>query len=376
MPIFPAEMESIRARILAVDPVSYAKTRNYVDGGVSYLSPYISRGVISTSHVLKVLSQEKKIEWTSMYKFIQELAWRDYFQQVWKELVDLNRDIKQKQAGVSHDKTPLAIINASTGILSIDQAIGEFYQTGYLHNHLRMYIASIATNIGRSYWIQPAKWMYYHLLDADWGSNALSWQWVAGAFSHKKYYANQSNINKFTFSGQHGSYLDRPYEELLEINIPDELTETIDLKLKTVLPDRKDIFLDPSIPLLIYNFYNLDPNWRADIKANRVLLLEPSFFKTYPSSEKSIKFVLELADQISDLQVFTGEFDDLKERYNGSKIYYKEHPTVLHYQGNEDEREWMFPTIEGYFSSFSKFWRKCEKILKDRGSGNLQPTLF
>jgi deoxyribodipyrimidine photo-lyase len=63
-----------------------------------------------------------------------------------------------------------------------------------------MYIASLACNVAQSQWRIPAKWMYYHLLDADWASNALSWQWVAGTNSNKKYFANQNNINKYCFT--------------------------------------------------------------------------------------------------------------------------------------------------------------------------------
>jgi deoxyribodipyrimidine photo-lyase len=90
--------------------------------------------------------------------------------------------------------------------------VEELKQTGYMHNHLRMYVAAIACNIGHSHWHLPARWMYYHLLDADWASNALSWQWVAGSFSSKKYYANQENINKYCHTQQRNTFLDVSYE--------------------------------------------------------------------------------------------------------------------------------------------------------------------
>ena len=65
------------------------------------------------------------------------------------------------------------------GIESIDFAINGLYEKGYLHNHSRMYIASIACNIGKAYWLTPSKWMYYHLLDGDIASNVGGWQWAA-----------------------------------------------------------------------------------------------------------------------------------------------------------------------------------------------------
>ena len=72
-----------------------------------------------------------------------------------------------------------------------------------------MYIASIVCNIAKSHWKLPSKWFYYYLLDGDLASNNLSWQWVCGANSSKKYYANQENINKFCFTKQKNTFLDK-----------------------------------------------------------------------------------------------------------------------------------------------------------------------
>ena len=89
------DLTFIYDKIEAIEPVSYSKNRNYIDGAVSKLSPYISRGVISTKEILNSLLQRgfnpNKIE-----KFIQELAWRDYWQQIWIEKQDLiNSDLKR-----------------------------------------------------------------------------------------------------------------------------------------------------------------------------------------------------------------------------------------------------------------------------------------
>ena len=127
---------------------------------------------------------------------------------------------------------------AQTGIEALDQALLEFYDTGYVHNHMRMYLASVACNIGQSHWKVPAQWMYYHLLDADWASNALSWQWVAGSNSHKKYYANQQNINRYFFSEQKNTFLDVPYEQFEHMEIPEVLAETEVPEWQTPLPEK------------------------------------------------------------------------------------------------------------------------------------------
>jgi deoxyribodipyrimidine photo-lyase len=73
--------------------------------------------------------------------------------------------------------------------------------------------------------------MYYNLLDGDWASNALSWQWVADTFSSKKYIANQENINTYTNSKQRGTYLDTIYEVIANAKPPTELLEASILEL-------------------------------------------------------------------------------------------------------------------------------------------------
>ncbi len=357
---FETEYQKILDQISKIDPLKYGRTRNYIDGAVSYLSPYISRGVISTKLVFNNLI-ERGYEPKRIEKFIQELAWRDYWQQVWIAKGDkINDDLKSVQADVNNFEIPKALIDGKTGIDAIDKAIKDFYNTGYFHNHVRMYIASIACNIGKSHWKIPAQWMYYYLLDADWASNSLSWQWVAGTNSKKKYYANQNNINKFCYTKQKNTFIDVEYEEFKNLEIPDELKETTIQNLNTTLPEKKQIIINTKLPTLIYNFYNLDPIWKKDIEANRILLLEPSHFEEYSVSEKTIDFILQLGKNIKSLQVYVGEFDELVKEYDLNNIYYKEHPFNNHYSGIEESRDWL-STVTGFYPSFFAFWKKCKK---------------
>jgi len=361
--VFPTNYNEILQRISKINPIKYGSTRNFIDGAVTYLSPYISRGVISTKDVFEwVLA--KGYEPARIEKFIQELAWRDYWQQVWiAKGGAINSDLKHPQSPVSNHGISNAIIEANTGVEAIDHAIHKFYKTGYLHNHIRMYIAAIACNMGQSHWKFPAQWMYYNLLDADWASNALSWQWVAGSNSNKKYVANQENINKYCHTKQKGTFLDIDYSQFSGMNIPDVLADTTNQKFITPLPEKTAITLDKNLPNYIYNFYNLDSNWDATISANRILLIEPSVFKAYPISQKSMDFMLNLGENITGLQVYVGEFDELVKEYQLDKIYFKEHPLNTNYKGTEVSRDWMFD-VTGYFSSFFGFWKKCKKQLK------------
>lgn len=358
--MFPTLYSEILNRLDQLKPISYGKNRNFIDGDVSYLSPYISRGVISTKFVMNRLLM-RGFEHSKIEKFIQELAWRDYWQQVWISKGDqINQDLKSAQEPVHNWQISEALIKGETGIEAIDMSIRRFYQTGYLHNHIRMYIASIACNIAKSHWNLPARWMYYHLLDADWASNALSWQWVAGTNSAKKYYVNQDNINKYCYTKQKGTFLDLSYEAIPNLEVPQVLVKIVNPEVMANLPEKQAILINPELPTLIYNFYNLDPLWKNDVPSNRILLLEPSHFSAYPIAKKSMEFLLALGKNIIGLQIFIGELSELIDAYQISKIYYKEHPLNNHYKGIRENRDWMFD-VSGYFPSFFGYWKKCKK---------------
>jgi deoxyribodipyrimidine photo-lyase len=362
---FTTVYEEILDQLHQIDPINYAKTRNFIDGDVTRLSPYISRGVISTRMVMQHVLNEGHSPY-QIEKFLQELAWRDYWQQIWIEKGDLiNKDLKHEQPLVSNHEMPEAIDKASTGIKAIDEAIKGLYEHGYLHNHVRMYVAAMACNIGQSHWKVPAQWMYYHLLDGDWASNALSWQWVAGSNANKKYYANQANINKYCYTRQKGTFMDVEYEDFNGMNIPYELSSTALPSLETPLPAKNEIKVSTSNPTLLYNYYNLDPEWRVDEDMNRVLLIEPSVFAKYPVSQNGINFMMGLAKNIPGIQVFVGEFHELNTNHGLDNFIFKEHPLNGHYEGTEEQREWMFG-VKGYFPSFFAFWKKCRKELKTK----------
>lgn len=360
---FVTKYHEILAQIEAVNPIQYATTRNFIDGAVTRLSPYISRGVISTAQIKNAVL--KKHQPYQIQKFLQELAWREYWQRVWQHKGDLIfADLKHPQQNCLHSQMPAAIANAATGIKAIDESINEMYRTGYMHNHVRMYVSSIACNIAQAHWLLPSQWMYYYLLDGDMASNMLSWQWVAGTNASKKHYCNQDNINYYTHSHQQQTFLHDSYENIAVLPIPDVLKKTTTLSLRTKLPQTEPPDLNHNLPLCIYNTYNIDPLWRSSEDCNRVLLLEPSHFNKFAVSENVIKFITALSKNISGIKIFTGEFDELKLLYKSNNIFFKKHPAFLHYSGFADEYEWMYPEVNNYYPSFSAYWKKCERFLK------------
>lgn len=361
--MFPTAYQDILALIEAIDPLRYAQTRNFVDGCVTKLSPYLSRGVISSKQVFDHL-WARGASLQSCQKLVQELAWREYFQRVHQAKGDLIfKDLKQAQTPVRHTQLPKAIYEAETGIEGVDAQIKTLYETGYMHNHARMYVASMACNLAGAAWPLPARWLYYHLLDADVASNTCSWQWVAGTFSQKKYFANQETINKYSNTTQKGTFLDVDYAAFSDFACPDPLKAVTSPPLTTQLPPASPVSLDANKPILLYNFYNLDPCWRAREDVNRVLILEPSHFQRFPSAAKSLDFMLALGKNIPHLQLYVGEWSDLKAQFPHTSFFFKEHPLFSHYEGFCDPREWMFPQVTAYFPSFFAFWKQSQTHL-------------
>lgn len=192
-------------RLASIDPVDYGRTRNHTGGAVTRLSPWLRHGVLSLAEVRDAaLACVKRPE--DAVKLISELGWRDYWQQVYASLGDQIRKPIEPPAHKSRlpqvDQMPADVLAAQTGMHCIDAFVRQLHQTGWLHNHQRMWLASWLVHARGVRWQAGADWFLTHLLDGDPASNHLSWQWVAGTFSAKPYIFNRENLESFT-GGSH-----------------------------------------------------------------------------------------------------------------------------------------------------------------------------
>ena len=199
-------------------------------------------------------------------------------------------------------------------------------------------------------------------MDGDLASNHLSWQWVAGSFSSKKYFANQDNLNKYFGGSQKNTFLDVEYSEFENLKTPEILKETEKFSLQTNLADFKNSTLNNE-KTLIYTYYNLNPTWHQDEDFQRVFLLERSLFQKHPVSKKVLNFAIELSKNIPDLKIYVGEFSTLNEIISTENIHYKEHPTNAYFTGIKEERS-PLSNLEGDFPSFFNYWKKIKKELQ------------
>jgi deoxyribodipyrimidine photo-lyase len=119
--------------------------------------------------------------------------------------------------------------------------------------------------------------------------------------------------------------------------------------------------------IVICNYYQLSAQFVASQSGSPILLLEPSVFEQYPIASHCVDFMLSLAMEIPNVQVFVGEFGALQtalRSFGEVEIVYQEHPLNRHYRGTEIPRDWLAPEVEGEFSSFFSYWKKVEKSLR------------
>lgn len=217
MPNFEPTVQAARQRLDAVQPDAYARTRNALDGAVTRLSPYLTHGLLNLADVYNAVHARHALH--RQHKLVFELGWRAYYRHVWAHL---GSGIHQSiHPGLLPDNAyqcemPLDLLEARTGIPAIDLAVRELYETGYLHNHARMWLASYVVHLRKVHWHAGAQWMLGYLLDGDLASNHLSWQWVAGTGSSKPYLFNADNVAKYSPEPWHsfGTAIDVSYEAM------------------------------------------------------------------------------------------------------------------------------------------------------------------
>lgn len=182
----------------------YAEQRNYDHGpdnrsNISVLSPYISHRLITEREVVAMVLQQHRF--TDAEKFVQEVFWRTYWKG-WLEMRPAVWDNYVQSVGAMHQHPPAGLADAvagNTGIECFDAWVAELIEFGYLHNHARMWFASIWIFTLGLPWQFGADFFYRHLLDGDAASNTLSWRWVAGLqTAGKTYLAQSDNIAKYT----------------------------------------------------------------------------------------------------------------------------------------------------------------------------------
>ena len=207
------EFEASRAK--AVDKLNhfvennlfeYSRLRNFDFGpdnksNISCLSPYITHGIINELEVID--KSLKKFSFLKNEKFIQEVLWRVYWKG-WLELrpnvwSDYLKELNNLKSEFKNNQNYIDAIEGKTNLQCFNEWVNELKVNNYLHNHVRMWFASIWTFTLELPWQLGAEFFMKHLYDGDAASNTLGWRWVAGIQTQGKHYlASEWNIKKFT----------------------------------------------------------------------------------------------------------------------------------------------------------------------------------
>ena len=307
----------------------YSKLRNFDLGpdnrlNTSCLSPYITHGAINELEVID--KSLKKYSFAKNEKFIQEVLWRTYWKgwlelrpNVWSDyLIELDNVRNQ----FKNNQNYLDAIEGKTNIDCFNQWVVELKENNYLHNHTRMWFASIWIFTLELPWQLGAEFFMQHLYDGDAASNTLGWRWVAGVQTQGKHYlASEWNINKFTNN------------RFKNIKLNENATPIFSDK---TYPVNKKDFLNSEIledqTLLIFeNNMTFEFSDFKEHKFKKILLVLNNTNRAIKLSEKVLKFKAELLkDQKTRLEEksINCEIINISDLKNIAENVYGLYPTV------------------------------------------------
>ncbi len=339
----------------------YSRLRNFDYGpnnrsNISCLSPYITHGVISELEVIK--KSLNKFSFSKNEKFIQEVLWRTYWKG-WLELrpavwTDYLNELKKIREEFKDNADYKKAIEGNTNIECFNEWVNELKENNYLHNHARMWFASIWVFTLDLPWQLGAEFFMKHLYDGDAAANTLGWRWVAGIQTQgKNYLASEWNIKKFTNN--------RFSNIKLNENAPPKTSD------KTYAASKLDFNnpqnLEEKNLLIFENNLSFEISDFKDQKFKNIFLISnKNDNRTIELSEKLVNFKSQLIeDQKKRLEEkkINCEIIDLSEIQNLNETSYGLYPTVGE---NLDFINTNNLKIEFLYRKLDQFsWQYCNK---------------
>lgn len=339
----------------------YSKLRNFDFGpsnrsNVSCLSPYITHGIINELEVIN--KSLKKFSFAKNEKFIQEVLWRVYWKgwlelrpDVWSDyLIELDKIKKEFKNNQSY----LDATEGKTNVDCFNQWVIELKESNYLHNHTRMWFASIWIFTLELPWQLGAEFFMQHLYDGDAASNTLGWRWVAGIQTQGKHYlASEWNINKFTNNRFENIKLNENAKPISNDKIYSVINKSF--KNSEILEDKTLLIFENNMTFELSDF--------KEHKFKKILLVSNNTDRTIKLSEKVLKFKANLLEdqkirlKEKSINCETININDLK---NITEEVYALYPTVgenLNFIQNN-----QLKNIKFLYRKLDQFsWQYCNK---------------
>jgi hypothetical protein len=339
----------------------YSRLRNFDYGpnnrsNISCLSPYITHGVISELEVIK--KSLNKFSFTKNEKFIQEVLWRTYWKG-WLELrpavwTDYLNELKKIREEFKDNADYKKAIEGNTNIECFNEWVNELKENNYLHNHARMWFASIWVFTLELPWQLGAEFFMKHLFDGDAAANTLGWRWVAGIQTQgKNYLASEWNIKKFTNNRFNNIKLNE--------NAPPKTSDKTYAASKLEFKNPQN--LEEKNLLIFENNLSFEISDFKDQKFKKVFLISnKNENRTIKLSEKLVKFKSQLIEdqknRLKEKSINT-ESIDLSEIQNINETSYGLYPTVGE---NLDFINTNNLKIEFLYRKLDQFsWQYCNK---------------
>ena len=307
----------------------YSKLRNFDFGpsnrsNISCLSSYITHGVINELEVID--KSLKKFSFAKNEKFIQEVLWRVYWKgwlelrpNVWTDYLNELKKIREEFIDNADYKNA---IEGSTNIECFNEWVNELKENNYLHNHARMWFASIWVFTLELPWQLGAEFFMNHLYDGDAASNTLGWRWVAGIQTQgKNYLANEWNINKFT----NNRFKNIKLNENAKPISGDKMYSVINKSFKN-----SEIFEDKTLLIFENNMAFEFSDFKED-KFKKIFLVLNNTNRTIELSEKVLKFKANLLEDQKirlDKKSINCEIININDLKNITEEVYALYPTV------------------------------------------------
>jgi len=304
-----------------VDAVAYGRNRNFLNGSVTHLSPYLRYGCLTLNETFAAIKGKFGLTAESI---LMQLAWRDYWRQVWSTRGNaIYSEMEPPKVALGSAPLTDAVRQGKTGLPCMDAFIDDLLTTGYVHNHARMWLASYIVHHLKIDWREAADWFEANLLDGYIASNHLSWQWVASTFSSKPYYFNKENLARYT--GEKycaGCTADCPFDasyETLQARLFSQPARA-DAKRYPLHPvSMKTATTHKAVAVYIHDEMLSPNNSVLSQPFPKIFVFDPQLHGDWPLNR--LQFVMDCLSEMMNVEVWVGDtYEVLMQRNVGELI--------------------------------------------------------
>ncbi len=335
-------------KLANVDALSYGRNRNFLNGSVTHLSPYLRHGCLTLNETFAAIKQKFGL---SAENLLMQLAWRDYWQRVWTVRGNaIYSEMEPPKVALGYAPLSEPVKQGKTGLPCMDAFIADLLTTGYVHNHARMWLASYIVHHLKIDWREAADWFEAHLLDGDKASNHLSWQWVASTFSSKPYYFNKENLARYTGEKYCAGCtaccpFDASYEALQEKLFSQPANAEAKIYPVTPMP-MKAMSTHKPVAIYVHDGMLSPVNSVLDRPFPKIFIFDPQLYGDW--SLNRLQFVADCLSEMMNIEVWIGDtYEVLMQRNVGELIT----------QATPD------PKIKALLAPFLTRWQPLDKLV-------------